>query len=297
MQERLFTIHQVAELLGASPREVLEWIRRDWLVSQQLPDGPVRVSERALVGFLKDRGIDLGQLMTSTAAESDERAIGESGAPRQAPRPETPDAVPVTATQEEAGNDLAIRQMLTGDRALPTAQPDAEEASPAGPVEEPPVAVVAAGPRQAEETQAAQGAQEADMTQEPDITQEAASVSAGEASAVTEAAGDKASQVAGAILADAVAQAASHIHLETPAEGLTLRLRVDGALRDKPNFRRRLPDGLAARLVERLLQWAGVSEVGAARARCGRFSQTIDGREVAFELSAVPTTGGPRLVI
>ncbi len=310
MQERLFTIHQVADLLGATPREVLEWIRRGWLNSQQLPDGPIRISERSLVRFLKDRGIDIGQLVVSTAAGAGEPAAASGG--------QATDAAPATDPQGQADHDAAVREMLTGDRALPANPPDGDEAVAEGPGDEWPEArepeaerteeeaateVAAprdedaaarnevAAPRQADETVETKVAPEADMTQEP------AAVPAGEAAVEDASATDKATQVAGAILADAVAQAASHIHLESRADGLALRLRVDGLLRDKPNFHRRLPEGLGPRLVERLLQWAGVPGPGAARGRCGRFTQTIDGRRVTFGLSALPTTAGPRLVL
>jgi len=290
MQERLFTIHQVGDLLGASPREVWEWIRRGWLNSQQLPDGPIRISERALVGFLKDRGIDLGQLMVSTAA-SGEQAADASEAPREAPpRPETPDLPPAAAAQQRADEDLTVREMLTGDRALPAAPPDGDEA----PADEAPAETPA---QEADETEGTELAQEVDTAQDAEITQEAAPAPAAEAAGEDVSAMDGASQVAGAILADAVAHGASHIHLESRAEGLALRLRVDGLLREKPNFPRRLPEGLAGGLVERLLQWAGVSEAPTARARCGSFTRAIDGRRVTFALSAVPAAAGPRLVL
>ena len=67
MQDRLFTIHQVADLLATTHREVLHWIAKGWLASKPGPDGADRVSEKGLIHFLKGRGIDIMQLMDSTA--------------------------------------------------------------------------------------------------------------------------------------------------------------------------------------------------------------------------------------
>ena len=62
MAERLYTTHQVAELLGAEPSLVVDWMQRGWLPFQRLPDGPVRVSEQGLAAFLKRQGTDLEDL-------------------------------------------------------------------------------------------------------------------------------------------------------------------------------------------------------------------------------------------
>ena len=42
MAERLFTASQVANLLGATPTAVAQWIEKGWLSTERLPDGLVR---------------------------------------------------------------------------------------------------------------------------------------------------------------------------------------------------------------------------------------------------------------
>lgn len=338
MQERLFTIHQVADLLGVTPREVLQWVRQGWLASQSLPAGSVRISERALVQFLADRGIDIRDLMVSTSMRADEQGASRRAASAEhpeAPRPTpllpgAPDAPPAGAA-EEGTAAAAVREMLTGERALPPAVEEQAATEEAGAAEQgaeaeedpsetaPEVAAgevgpdedtAEAAPQEAEETpaeapepQVADPPRAADADEPADVPplgaarEEAAVSPAGEPFEPDESAGDSASQLADAILADAVARTASRIHLEAGPEGLTLRLRIDGVLHEKPNFPRRLPRGLGPRLIERLLQWAGVSEQDASGPRGGRFTHTVDGRPVTLGLSALPTTRGPRLVL
>ena len=78
MQERLFTTGQVADLLGATSREVRQWIDKGWLPRHSGPDGVDRVSETGLIKFLKGRGIDIMQLMVSTAVDQGYRPdVGE----------------------------------------------------------------------------------------------------------------------------------------------------------------------------------------------------------------------------
>jgi hypothetical protein len=84
MQERLFTIHQVADLLATTHREIQQWIAKGWLASRCGPDGADRVSEKALIHFLKGRGIDIMQLMVSTAVQNGSHPESPRGGP-QAP--------------------------------------------------------------------------------------------------------------------------------------------------------------------------------------------------------------------
>ena len=270
MQERLFTIQQVAELLGVTAHQVLQWMRRDWLDSQQLPDGPVRIPERALIGFLEDRGIDLPKLMMTTAAAATRRAANHAADPDQPPDDEQ---TPPT------GDEQAVREMLTGDRPPPPAEDTAPEADTPPEPQEMPV------------DESAEGERIGGKIDRPEPEPLPAEDSPSPPTA------DAASQIATAILTDAVALGASHVHVEPRADGLALRLRVNGSLRDKPNFRRRLPDAVAPRLIERLCHWAGADNQDPARPRAGRFTRTLDERPVAFSLSALPTDRGPRLVL
>ena len=56
MQERFYSTYQVAEMLGATPGTVIQWMQKGLLPFRRLDDGPVRVSEKALTRFLRERG-------------------------------------------------------------------------------------------------------------------------------------------------------------------------------------------------------------------------------------------------
>jgi excisionase family DNA binding protein len=104
MAERLYSLQQTADLLGASVTQVRRWIDSGRLPAEQTA-GEVRVSERGLVRFLTDRGIDLGELLAAafepppapasartaeaeTRAETEVRVEGEPDA--RPPAPEAP---------------------------------------------------------------------------------------------------------------------------------------------------------------------------------------------------------------
>lgn len=71
MAERVFTTYQVANMLGATPGAVVQWIEQDLLAHEQLPAGPVRVSESNLVKFLHERDIDAEEVLAA-AVEKEE---------------------------------------------------------------------------------------------------------------------------------------------------------------------------------------------------------------------------------
>jgi type II secretory ATPase GspE/PulE/Tfp pilus assembly ATPase PilB-like protein len=105
-----------------------------------------------------------------------------------------------------------------------------------------------------------------------------------------------AAQLAEAVIRDALGRRASHIHLESVGEALSLRLRIDGVLHDKSNFKARLPRQLAAELLPHFMSLAGPSE-SQPRPQGSPFSMTLDGRQVGFHLSSCPTARGLRVVI
>ena len=367
MQDRLFTIYQVADLLGATSNQVLGWIRNGWLPSQRLPDGPVRVSEHGLIQFLKGRGIDIMQLMVSTAVKDGGRPLPRPGADAPAAEAEPtaspgepfmllPDDSPPEPTDEADGDEgLAVREMLTGTRPVPQEPAGGDAADDPFPPLEPP-ADTADEPDEADDTglpveglapeedsaepwdraededegegqgegvpqppraeappPAEAPAEPQPQAQAPKPVEPPEPLPPAEAPAEPQPqaqapkpveppeplppAPGRAEQVAEAILADAVARGASHVHLETSPDGPVLHVRIDGVLRPKPRFGDRLPDELAPALIEALLGWAGVAPSEAHRPRSGRFARTIDGGEVTFELSSLPTTHGPRLVL
>ena len=306
MQERLFTIHQVAELLGATSSQVLQWIRRGWLTSQRLPDGPIRISEGSLIRFLKGRGIDIMQLMVSTAVR-DSHTSGRRAKPKgpaaAARQPVGPGELPMFLADEgppespppeqDADEELAIREMLTGMRPPAPAETLEDDA----PAEPPPAETPPADETPPEQTPPQDVPEVVEVPAEPPDQPAPEPAAEPHTAPDPPAPADAAEQVAHAILEDAVARRASHVHLEPRPDGPALRLRIDGVLRDKPKFREHLPDTLAGGLLERLLQWADLAPAEMARPRSGRFVRRIGMRDVTFELSSLPTTRGPRLVL
>jgi hypothetical protein len=112
MQDRLFTIHQVADLLATTHREVLHWIAKGWLASKPGLDGADRVSEKGLIHFLKGRGIDIMQLMDSTAVPYAGRPEGAGSGPQ------------VPAAAAAAANDRPA------DHGTDLSRPPAQKANP-----------------------------------------------------------------------------------------------------------------------------------------------------------------------
>ncbi len=106
-----------------------------------------------------------------------------------------------------------------------------------------------------------------------------------------------AERVAQAVLEDALARSASHIHLELGPGGLSLRMRIDGAMHERPGFRRRLPRALAPMVAGRFLELAGGGSILGPRPFLGSFTQRVGEKEVVFDLSAFPTLQGQKLVL
>ncbi len=63
MSEEMFSTYQVADMLGTTPANVAEWMRKGWLPFIRLPDGPVRVSQGVLTHFLQRRGVDVDTVL------------------------------------------------------------------------------------------------------------------------------------------------------------------------------------------------------------------------------------------
>ncbi len=225
MADRLFSTYQVANLLGAAACEVSEWIQKGWLTSKNTTDGQVRITEKALVDFLKQRGVDLEALMAKVAID-EARNDGKATSPTQ--------------TNESVG-----RQQ--GQYAPQTPRKDEEDAL-------------------AQIHPAASG-------------DEPASVQ----------------KLAEAILRDAVNRRATHIHLDPAQEGLSLRMRIDGVIHDKVNFRMRLPKSLGPKLID---CFAALGQLPTAVAPAeGSFKSTIGGRKFTFRVATFPTVFGRKVVI
>lgn len=103
MAERLYSLQQTADLLGTSVTQVRGWIASSRLPAEQAA-GRIWISERGLVQFLTDRGIDLSAILE-----------GAGHADRPPPR-DAPPAQPSTAADADAaGTDAAS----TGRRGFP----------------------------------------------------------------------------------------------------------------------------------------------------------------------------------
>jgi type II secretory ATPase GspE/PulE/Tfp pilus assembly ATPase PilB-like protein len=227
MAQRLFTTGQMADLLGTNDGAVGHWIQKGWMPFRRLPDGSVRISEKDLIVFLKDRGVDISEIMAKVADSEPEQAIAEAP-------PEAPEAV---------------------EESAPVGAPSPEPDAPEAPREDYPL--TAASPPEA----------------------------------------DPAAQVADAILCDAVAKNVSDIHLGCQPDGLSLRVRIDGVMHDRANFKRRLPKALAPRLIEHFKTLAGLGPSRAVRPVTERFRHSVDGSEREFRLAVCPGVVGESLVI
>ena len=62
--ERLYSTYQVADLLGTTPATVVDWMQKGLLSYSRMADGPVRVSEKGLIRFLKGRGVNIEDVLS-----------------------------------------------------------------------------------------------------------------------------------------------------------------------------------------------------------------------------------------
>jgi len=112
----------------------------------------------------------------------------------------------------------------------------------------------------------------------------------------TEAETSQAEQIARAILTDAVSRGATAIRLDARGADVTLRLRLNGALEERTNFRRRLPEGMGPKLIDEFKALAGLNGIASGPQR-GRGEITVDGRTVELAVSGLPTVRGQEIVI
>lgn len=96
-----------------------------------------------------------------------------------------------------------------------------------------------------------------------------------------------------ALIAEAAALRASDIHIETGADRVVQRVRVDGLLRDIAPP----PAGLHDNIVSRLKIMAGLNIAEKRLPQDGRFRMVIEGREIDLRISIVPTLHGESVVM
>ncbi len=96
-----------------------------------------------------------------------------------------------------------------------------------------------------------------------------------------------------ALLAEAVRENASDIHIESFEHRLSVRLRVDGSLRETIQP----PRGIAPLLVSRIKVMAKLDIAEKRLPQDGRISLRLAGRAVDVRVSTLPTGGGERVVL
>ncbi|MBM3313973.1 hypothetical protein FJY70_05230 [candidate division WOR-3 bacterium] len=86
---------------------------------------------------------------------------------------------------------------------------------------------------------------------------------------------------------------ATDIHIEPGPEGLTVRFRVDGALRSVPAPERSLQEAV----ISRLKKMARMKLEDEHRPKDGRYGAIVDGREIDFRVHSLPTSYGESLTL
>jgi general secretion pathway protein E len=100
-------------------------------------------------------------------------------------------------------------------------------------------------------------------------------------------------QVVNAILAEAVRTGASDVHVESEADGLRVRLRLDGVLHDT----QRLAHGFKAAVLSRLKVIAGLDIAERRLPQDGRARVRIGERETDIRVSTLPALHGESMVL
>jgi len=103
MSERFFNAYQVANLLDATPGAVVEWIQKGLLKVQQVPSGPLRISEQGLIQFLQDRGMDGQHVMARLAAYPADSGQAPAAEEDALPRLDTSTPSPAERIDRPAG--------------------------------------------------------------------------------------------------------------------------------------------------------------------------------------------------
>jgi len=95
------------------------------------------------------------------------------------------------------------------------------------------------------------------------------------------------------ILANAVNNRASDIHLEPDQSGLNIRLRIDGLLEDQEN----VPAEYSASVANRIKVMAKMNVSNRLEPQDGSCNVTFGGRPIDIRVSAIPTPSGERIVL
>lgn len=99
-------------------------------------------------------------------------------------------------------------------------------------------------------------------------------------------------KLANMILEQAIKQKASDIHLEPNEEGMRVRYRIDGILRDVMNIPRHLRGDVNSRV--KIMANLDITE--RRRPQDGRIQMNLEGHEVDMRVSSLPTVHGEKIV-
>lgn len=269
MTDRLFTAYQVADLLGVTPTEVAQWIQKGWLPYQRLPEGPVRIREKGLIQFLRDRGIDLEAILAkAVVSEQQKQSAAGAATPKVAAHPIEIDrfaqapAFDWSALPAAAEVEPKLRPEDTVDvPSLPPSPTNAAAEEEVPPSQPEPTPIPAPVP-----------------VQTPPPAYESVASTTDAASGLEE------------LIADALSRRAGQVLLQQVGTQTAVRLRIDGLWCPSPRFGR-----LSAEMSSRLS--GQLDALGCPRAGKASFRTRLGGQDREFELVSVPTPDGRRISI
>ncbi len=281
MTEKLFSTYDIAQLMQTTPGTVVEWMQRGVLPYMRLPNGPIRISQRGLSLFLKSRGLEGSGLLEAALESAQDQPDALAG--QYQPEPAEVRTATLPAPQGQGRIDPPVD--LSDDEEFlyqpPGSAGSAEcESSPPAPndhlVTEQTDLDEQPGPLDTPQTPAGQDGLLESEPPNPEAP--------------------PADRIAEALLIQAVARRATHIHLEPNWDELNLRLRIDGVLQPVDPIDADLPAGLGPRVAGSLLRQAGLDEKTDGCGN-GSFTFVCDDRDVQCSVSTWPTRRGRRMTL
>lgn len=235
-----------------------------------------------------DRADDAAPMPEPAVEEAAEKIVE-----RPAPTPTTPEPVAAAATPAPAVPGRASGELVPFPRAgqpsaekpVATAAPPTESAPPVEPLRE---AAAPAEPDAAPRSSSGLAVQPAPIEPAPAEAAPAAAPRPPIGIPRGRAEGPE-TQILRFLLAQAIRERAADIHIEPLADRLRVRFRVEGALKEVSQ----LPRDMAAAVAGRVRSLAGMT----ADARQGQLVVRDESREATFEVSAVPTLWGEKIVL
>jgi type II secretory ATPase GspE/PulE/Tfp pilus assembly ATPase PilB-like protein len=134
MTERLFSTYQIAKLLGTTLGAVAKWMDTGSLNFCRMTDGTARITESALIDFLTEQGIDLGDVLAKAGYTKVSANESTTELLPQTIQPQTPVDPPVE-TQPETQAEIPEEAPIEAPEETPEDTP--EEAPEEAPEETP----------------------------------------------------------------------------------------------------------------------------------------------------------------